>query len=149
MYKSIIVSALAATAAALPHAARQAEEPLAFWPATDFVATCVEQDQCQASFGLSAPAGYVDGAPAFEVVCNPGLNQGAWVACEDVSAEGAAEGSSVHAQWSGADAQSSTNLALSHLYRQGEASYNASGLAATEVGATAFDIPVLTVTGVL
>ncbi|KAI0535462.1 hypothetical protein GGR58DRAFT_442631 [Xylaria digitata] len=63
------IAALAASAIATPIEAR---DVYATWSATD-VTTYVSHIIIGAKFDLSAPAGYVTGAPAFDVTCDVDL----------------------------------------------------------------------------
>lgn len=153
MFKSIIAaaSALAASVAALPHAANSAvaarqEEPLAYWPASNFQEGC-SPGGCIAGFNLTALAGYVSGAPAFNVFCHPIYIQQGWIDCDPVGEQAA--GSSVQSMWTDASERELIKLSVAHLWREGEASYNASGSVEIEATETSFEVPVLGVVGIL
>ncbi|KAI8952960.1 hypothetical protein F4801DRAFT_166473 [Xylaria longipes] len=89
------IAALAASAVAAPVEAR---EVYATWSATD-VTTQVAHIQVGSKFRLTAPAGYVANAPAFDVTCDVSiLDDPAIQACV-FNGEQAA-GSKVEAEWS-------------------------------------------------
>ncbi|KAI8623946.1 hypothetical protein F5Y19DRAFT_491730 [Xylariaceae sp. FL1651] len=68
------VTTLAASVAAAPHVARQTV--YATWPATNVVDD-IAHILVGLSFDITSPAGYVAGAPAFDVACsNTLLDQG-------------------------------------------------------------------------
>ncbi|KAI4859307.1 hypothetical protein F4820DRAFT_174281 [Hypoxylon rubiginosum] len=140
-----VVSALAASAAALPGAVG-GRDVYAKWPAFNFQEGC-SPGGCIASFNISAPAGYVAGAPAFNVACHPIYIQQGWLVCDTISE--ATAGSSVESMWTGAEDRDNIKISVSHLWYQGETRYNASGNIEFAPGTTAFDIPVTLLSAVL
>ncbi|KAI1376856.1 hypothetical protein F4677DRAFT_418260 [Hypoxylon crocopeplum] len=147
MFASVVtvVAALAASAAALPGAVN-ARETYATWTATNFEEGC-SPGGCIASFNISAPAGYVEGAPAFNVACHPIYIQRGWVECDAISE--LAAGSSVASLWNDASERELIKISVSHAWLQGEARYNASGSDEFAAGTTTFQVPVTSITAVL
>ncbi|CAJ2509745.1 Uu.00g056450.m01.CDS01 [Anthostomella pinea] len=146
MYPSFIavLTALTATIAAFPHTTRNA----ALGSATNFIEGC-SPGGCIASFNITAPAGYVAGAPAYNVVCHPIYIQQGWLTCDAVGEQAA--GSTVQSMWTGASERELIKISVAHLFVDGEtgAAKNASGFAEIEAGTTAFDVPVTSLTAVL
>ncbi|KAL7626515.1 hypothetical protein AAE478_003287 [Parahypoxylon ruwenzoriense] len=139
MYASFITvaSALVASVAA---------ETYATWPATGFTESC-SPGGCIGHFNINAPAGYVQGAPAFDVRCNPIYIQRGWLKCDPTGDETA--GSEVNAMWVEASTREQIKISVAHIWYQGEARYNASGIQEFASGETTFDIPVTQLTAVL
>ncbi|KAI1309227.1 hypothetical protein F5Y03DRAFT_393057 [Xylaria venustula] len=90
--RTSFLSAIAALAASAVSTPIEPREVYATWDATD-VTTYVSHIIIGAKFNLNVPAGYIDGAPGFDVVCDvdlvihPGLQ----------TCTGAPEGSTVQA----------------------------------------------------
>ncbi|KAI0010217.1 hypothetical protein F4779DRAFT_578577 [Xylariaceae sp. FL0662B] len=150
MYASFVTvfSALAATAAALPHAGsiEARNKTLAVWPVTEFSEGC-SPGGCISSFDIKAPAGYVAGAPAFNVQCHPIYIQKGWVECDAVGEQPA--NSYVESMWSEASERELIKISVAHIWTEGEARYNASGFVETKSGVASFELPVTQITGVL
>ncbi|KAI1406087.1 hypothetical protein F4819DRAFT_285606 [Hypoxylon fuscum] len=140
-----VVSALAASVAALPTAV-QSREVYATWKATNFQEGC-SPGGCIASFNITAPAGYVKDAPAFNVACHPIYIQQGWLECDTIGE--AAAGSSVESMWTGAEERENIKISVSHIWSQGEARYNASGNVEFPATTTSFEVPVTLITAVL
>ncbi|KAI2623952.1 hypothetical protein GGS26DRAFT_215333 [Hypomontagnella submonticulosa] len=140
-----VVSALAASAAALPGAI-SARETYANWPATNFQEGC-SPGGCIASFNISAPADYVKGAPAFNVACHPIYIQQGWIECDAVSE--LADRSYVQSMWTDGSDRPLIKISVSHVWYQGEVRYNASGAVEFPATTTAFQVPVTSITAVL
>ncbi|KAI1413662.1 hypothetical protein F5Y13DRAFT_189097 [Hypoxylon sp. FL1857] len=139
------VAALAATAAATP-AAVEARETYATWPAINWHEGC-SPGGCRGQFNISAPAGYVQGAPAFNVHCYTTYIQQGWTQCVAIGDQAA--GSYVESVWPMASQRELINIGVSHIWTEGEARYNASGSVEFESTATTFDVPVTLLSAVL
>lgn len=140
---ALALAAAAASAASIPRRASSSEPPLSLadWSVTNFDHGC-SPGGCVATYNLSAPAGYVGGAPGFAVSCAPVYIQGGWRACEPAS-------SGVEAVWeTGAD-QALIYVKAAHVWYQGETRYNATADTAVEPAATAFVLPVHSLSAVL
>ncbi|KAI1085575.1 hypothetical protein F5B20DRAFT_575086 [Whalleya microplaca] len=149
MYAAFIVSALAATVAAVPQlldvnadveANINAREVYATWPATKFVKACTESS-CTGSFSVSAPANYVAGAPAFTVECKP---QKDFVDC--TGDKGAA---TVQSKWVEGSSTEAAEITVQHVWTEGQQRSTASGSARADAGATEFKLTVDQLTKVL
>ncbi|KAI1758029.1 hypothetical protein F4782DRAFT_8402 [Xylaria castorea] len=93
------IAALAASAVAAPVEAR---EVYATWSAAD-VTTHVAHIQVGSKFRLTAPAGYISNAPAFDVTCDVSILDNPEIQACTFNSEQAA-GSKVEAAWSTTDA---------------------------------------------
>ncbi|KAI2613232.1 hypothetical protein GGR54DRAFT_329631 [Hypoxylon sp. NC1633] len=146
MFTSVIavISAFAASAAALPGAVGVRDAP-ATWTATGFEEGC-SPGGCIASFNISAPAGYITGAPAFNVECHPIYIQQGWITCDANDAE--ATGSSVSSMWTDASERELIKISVSHIWTSGEVRYNASGFDEFAAGTQTFQVPVSSITAV-
>ncbi|RYO95143.1 hypothetical protein DL764_007745 [Monosporascus ibericus] len=136
MHKSITVavSALAASAAALPRTNTagikfRQQEPLGYWPATHFREAC-SPGGCISSFELTAPEGYHGNAPGFNVHCHPKV------------------GSRVQAIWTEASEREHLNISVSHTWTEPTTAYNASGAIEVGPGVSSFEVPILRITGI-
>ncbi len=147
MFKSIIiaVSALAASVAAVPTPG-DGTEPLAFWPAVNVEQMC-SPGGCSSSFNMTAPPSYVEGAPAFNVLCKQVSSPGDWVLCSRNGEQQAA--SNVYTLWQPPSTEKNTRLAFSHTWLEGKSRYNATGTVEFEPYTTEFEVPVTSVVGVL
>ncbi|KAI0835686.1 hypothetical protein F5Y06DRAFT_124343 [Hypoxylon sp. FL0890] len=147
MFASVFtfVAALAASAAASPVAV-EARETFATWPATNWVEGC-SPGGCRGNFNISAPAGYVKGAPAFNVHCHSTYIQGGWTECDAIGDQAA--GSYVESLWPEASKRELIKISVSHMWTQGEATYNASGSVEFESGVSTFEVPVTLLSAVL
>ncbi|KAI0138588.1 hypothetical protein F4776DRAFT_662959 [Hypoxylon sp. NC0597] len=147
MFASVftLVAALAASAVAAP-AAVEARETYATWPATNWQEGC-SPGGCRGTYDISAPAGYVSNAPAFNVHCHSTYIQEGWTKCDAVGEQ--AEGSYVESMWTDASERELIKISVSHIWYQGEARYNASGSVEFQSGVTTFDVPVTQLTAVL
>ncbi|KAH9887423.1 hypothetical protein F4778DRAFT_426075 [Xylariomycetidae sp. FL2044] len=136
-----LVSTLAAGVTALPRSVQASRQTLASWPATNFVEGC-SPGGCIASFNISAPAGYVEGAPAFDVTCHPIYIQQGWLDCDVVS--GGDGDSVVQSMWTGASEFELIKISVAHLFSSSSSGtrYNASGSVEFPGGTTSFDVPV-------
>ncbi|OTA60733.1 hypothetical protein K449DRAFT_435132 [Hypoxylon sp. EC38] len=139
------VAALAASATAAP-AAVEARETYATWPATNWQEGC-SPGGCRGTYDISAPAGYVDGAPAFNVHCHSTYIQEGWTQCDPVEPQ--TDNSYVASMWTGASEREFIKISVAHIWYQGEARYNASGSVEFKSGVTTFDVPVTQITAVL
>ncbi|RYO77966.1 hypothetical protein DL766_007208 [Monosporascus sp. MC13-8B] len=152
MHKSIIiaVSALAASAAALPRTNTadlkfRQQEPLGYWPATDFREACTPGG-CMSSFELTAPEGYYGNAPGFNVHCHSVSIPQPWTDCDPVGEQKV--GSTVQAMWTEVS-EREHKIFVSHTWtEEPTAAYNASGAIEVGPGASSFEVPILSITGI-
>ncbi|KAI8966248.1 hypothetical protein F5Y11DRAFT_343634 [Daldinia sp. FL1419] len=141
-----VLTTFAASVVAVPNLA--AREVYATWPADNFEQKCFHPGGCTASFNINAPAEYVQGAPAFNAVCNPlSAKQDGTPNCEAVGE--AAAGSYVESVWEEASAEDLVKLSVFHIWNEGETRYNASGSVEFPASSTTFELPVTSVTAVL
>ncbi|RYP25046.1 hypothetical protein DL767_008515 [Monosporascus sp. MG133] len=153
MHKSITVavSALAASAAALPRTNTadlkfRQQEPLGYWPATDFREAC-SPGGCISSFELTAPEGYYGNAPGFNVHCHPIFIQQQWTDCDPVGEQKV--GSRVQAMWTEASEREHLKISVSHAWtEEPTTAYNASGAIEVGPGVSSFEVPILLITGI-
>ncbi|KAI0553171.1 hypothetical protein F4679DRAFT_580841 [Xylaria curta] len=96
------LTAIAALTTATIAAPLEAREVYATWSATD-VTTHVAHIQVGAKFHLTAPAGYINNAPAFDVTCDVSILDDPEIQPCVFNSEQAA-GSKVEAAWSTTDA---------------------------------------------
>ncbi|KAI5926531.1 hypothetical protein F4810DRAFT_707619 [Camillea tinctor] len=139
--RTSIIAAIAAFVASATVAAAPSNV-YASWPATDFGEGC-SPGGCIASFNISAWDGYVQGMPAFDVVCHPVYIQSGWRECEPVGEQAA--GSVVEAIWTEASQREYIRISVAHILTEGEKSTNASGWVEFASGTTDFEILVTSV----
>ncbi|TRX92383.1 hypothetical protein FHL15_006769 [Xylaria flabelliformis] len=96
------LTAIAALATSTVAAPLEAREGYATWSATD-VTTHVAHIQIGSKFHLTAPAGYVSDAPAFDVICDVSILDDPEIQPCVFNSE-QATGSKVEAAWSTTDA---------------------------------------------
>ncbi|KAI0181138.1 hypothetical protein GGR52DRAFT_20628 [Hypoxylon sp. FL1284] len=133
-----VTAGLAASVAAWP-AALGGREVLGNWHMLNFQEAC-SPGGCVATFNISAPTGYVEGAPAFNVSCHPIYIQRGWMDCDNLAS--AANGSMVQSMWTGATDRDDIKISVSHLWLEGSAMWNTSGNIEFAPGITSFNIPV-------
>ncbi|KAK8105807.1 uncharacterized protein PG998_003720 [Apiospora kogelbergensis] len=153
MFTSIatIISTIAVTAAALPSSAITAQEsrPFAEWPATNFIEGC-SPGGCVAAFNISAPAGYITAAPAFNVACHPIYIQQGWLNCDVVGEPGPNPTSHVQSMWTEASQRELIKISVAHVWTDGRGQRtNATGSVEVVPGTVGFDVPVTLITAVL
>ena len=122
------------------------------WEVTEFTPGC-SSAVCGLRFDASAEQGYVEGAPAFKVLCGPPYGRG-WTECrpteggneggDDVGTQDSGEGangkeeSKVQALWVTEDHGSSApyKIMISHVWSDGQAGaqFNATGSGSTDGG---------------
>ncbi|TPX17807.1 uncharacterized protein E0L32_002908 [Thyridium curvatum] len=146
------LTALVASAAAAPSSndARQAQPIGVNWPVVGFTEGC-SPGGCIANYQVSAPAGYLKGAPGFNVTCSPIYIQKGWVDCVpngDGSAS-AADGSLVQAVWYGAENRDDILVTVAHIWTQGIQRTNATAWKAIQPPQSDFDVPVMQISAVV
>ncbi|KAI0442731.1 hypothetical protein F4803DRAFT_353126 [Xylaria telfairii] len=99
--RTSILAATAALAISAVAAPVEAREVYATWSATD-VTTQVAHIQVGSKFRLTAPAGYVSNAPAFDVICDVSIFDNPQIQPCTFNGE-QATGSKVEASWSVTD----------------------------------------------
>ncbi|KAK7956698.1 uncharacterized protein PG986_005920 [Apiospora aurea] len=132
-YLIALVSTVAAAAAAPGYShvssssssliAAARDTPYAEWPAAHFAESC-SPGGCFASFNISAPAGYVAGAPAFDVICHPVYARQDWRDCDNSGGvEEAATGSSrVQSMKTDASRRGLVRISVAHIWAMGAGS---------------------------
>ncbi|KAK8090667.1 hypothetical protein PG994_000172 [Apiospora phragmitis] len=106
------------------------------------------RDAPPASFNISAPAGYIAAAPAFDVVCHPIYIQQGWLDCDNVGAGQA--NSRVQSMWTDASESELIKISVAHIWTdEGGKRTNATGFAEIEAGTVAFNVPVTMLSAVL
>ncbi|KAK8051483.1 hypothetical protein PG993_002868 [Apiospora rasikravindrae] len=121
--------------------------PYAEWPASHFAESC-SPGGCFASFNISAPAGYVAGAPAFDVVCHPIYIQQDWLDCDNTRTGQA--NSRVQSMWTDVSQRGLVKISVAHIWtRESGQRNNASGFAEIDAGKSMFSIPVTMLSAVL
>ena len=149
MFAKLFTVVLAATAASAATIPRQTSEPpvLAEWSVANFNHGC-SPGGCIATYNLTAPAGYVSGAPGFSVFCTPVYLRDAWQECEPVVTD-APEGSRVEVIWEAGEERELIYVKAAHIWYQGLTRYNATADTAVEPTTTTFRLPVHSLTAVL
>ncbi|KAK8080042.1 hypothetical protein PG997_007860 [Apiospora hydei] len=163
MHASLValVSTVAAAAAAAPGyshgssssslTAAARDTPYAEWLATHFAESC-SPGGCFASFNISAPAGYVAGAPAFDVICHLVYARQDWRDCDNSGVQGAAGGSRVQSMKTDASRRGLVRISVAHIWtslEDGRQRDNASGFAEVDAGWSVFSVPVTMLSAVL
>ena len=146
-----VLSAIVATTAALPNPVITARDPQPYaeWLATNFVEGC-SPGGCIASFNISAPAGYLPKAPAFNVSCHPIYIQQGWLTCDTVGEAGPNPTSYVQSMWTDASQRELIKISVAHIWtdERGQRT-NASGSVEIVPGTIGFDVPVTLISAVL
>ncbi|KAJ0159316.1 hypothetical protein CTA2_9935 [Colletotrichum tanaceti] len=87
------------------------------WPVENYVWGC-SPGGCSARFNISAPDGYLPGAPGFDAVCSPIYIQQGWVPCRNPdNTPPSSNGSSrVFSIWTAGPDRDRQYLGVSHVY---------------------------------
>ncbi|KLU92771.1 hypothetical protein MAPG_11712 [Magnaporthiopsis poae ATCC 64411] len=99
---------------------------------------------CSNAFNLTVPAGYREGAPGFNVVCNGVYVQSSWRVCWNPDLSPLPENNKVETIWTAGPDRTHMYLGAAHIYTQEDGTrVNATGLAdIVPVQGMSFEFPV-------
>ncbi|TQN65791.1 hypothetical protein CSHISOI_09732 [Colletotrichum shisoi] len=94
------------------------------WAAENYIWGC-SPGGCSSRFNISAPDGYIPGAPGFDVVCSPIYIQQGWVPCRNPDDDNSlppppppSNGSQVFSIWTAGADRERQYLGVSHIYER-------------------------------